>query len=127
MTGQFGTSPEMELSHTCLCKFSSFPARLKTVLKGGTARLLHSRIVAGVITLAQKSGQRRCYARIRWVWTMTMTAANDEGGAKKFQGSAQLESAKAVLMLTSRRLPTAVLAHGQSQQSPRSRSRKTSR
>ena len=38
--------------------------------------------------------------------TITMTAANDEGGAKKFQGSAQLESAKAVPMFPSRRLPS---------------------
>lgn len=35
-------------------------------------------------------------------------SGNDEGGAKKFQGWAQLKPAKAVPMLPSRRLPTAV-------------------
>ena len=33
MTGQFDTPPETELRHTGLSKFSSFPARLKTVLQ----------------------------------------------------------------------------------------------
>lgn len=35
-------------------------------------------------------------------------SGNDEGGAKKFQGWAQLKPAKAVPMLSSRRLPTAI-------------------